>query len=242
MIFQQKPPKIKEGIINYLKNIIGLTNKREIVADLAHLSTSKTPKQSLGRTLNELYEKGILQKYYLENNTFKTWPTQKADRKLLRGTRLPTFFKFITDSIRKIVSTSIYCGSNELGNADNNPNFKKPRSPQPYRQADESPRKTPSDIKAWTFDTIENRDVNRKVELSRFLLDRLQEKNYPDTQKCFVHFLNDIIGDGINTGVKNADFQTFMDYLGYDTEQSMTGKTESQLYPKKYWSIRGVEQ
>ena len=237
MIFQQRPPKIKEGIINYLKNIIGLTNKREIVADLAHLSTAKkysTKERIFNRTLNELYHAGILQKYYIENDQIKTWPTQKADRKLMQGSRLPRLYSFITDSIRKIVSTSIYCGSNELGNAENNPNYDKPRTPQPYRQADESPRKTPSDVKAWTFDTIENINVDRKRELAVFLLDRLKERNFPATDKCFVSWLNDII--------ENIDVNEWLNYLGYDTEQSMTGKTESQLYPKKYWSIRGVEQ
>tara|TARA_Y100001951_G_scaffold71730_1_gene58631 strand:- start:139 stop:825 length:687 start_codon:yes stop_codon:yes gene_type:complete len=226
--------KIKQGVIDYLKKIIGLTNEREIVADLAHLSKSKTPERSINRTLNELYHKGILQKYYIENDQIKTWPTQKADRKLMQGSRLPKLYGFITDSIRKIVSTSIYCGSNELGNADKNPNYDKPRTPQPYRQADESPRKTPSDVKAWTFDTIENAQVDRKRELAVFLLDRLKERNFPATDKCFVSWLNDIIA--------NISVNEWLNYLGYDADQAMTGQADSKLYPVKFWSIRGVEQ
>ena len=226
--------KIKQGVI---KNIIGLTNEREIVADLAHLSTAKkysTKERIFNRTLNELYEKGILQKYYIENDQIKTWPTQKADRKLMSGSRLPRLYGFITDSIRKIVSTSIYCGSNELGNTDNNPNFKKPRLPQPYRQADESPRKTPSDVKAWTFDTRENINVDRKRELAVFLLDRLKERNFPVTDTCFVHWLDDII--------KNISVDEWLNYIGYDSDQALTGQADSKLYPVKFWSIRGVEQ
>ena len=229
--------KIKQGVIDYLKKIIGLTNEREIVADLAHLSTAEkysTKERIFNRTLNELYHAGILQKYYIENDQIKTWPTQKADRKLMQGSRLPKLYGFITDSIRKIVSTSIYCGSNELGNADKNPNYDKPRTPQPYRQADESPRKTPSDVKAWTFDTIENAQVDRKRELAVFLLDRLKERNFPATDKCFVSWLNDII--------ENIDVNEWLNYLGYDADQAMTGQADSKLYPVKFWSIRGVEQ
>ena len=150
------------------------------------------------------------------------------------GSRLPKLYGFITDSIRKIVSTSIYCGSNELGNAENNPNYDKPRTPQPYRQADESPRKTPSDVKAWTFDTIENAQVDRKRELAVFLLDRLKERNFPATDKCFVSWLNDIIA--------NISVNEWLNYLGYDSDQAMTGQADSKLYPVKFWSIRGVEQ
>ena len=256
MIFQQKPPKIKEAIIDYLKKIVlRKVPVNEIVEKTiqATAKRAKTPRQSIKRTLNELYNKGILQKYYVdEQGNIKLWPnpTQKAERAFLDRTRLPRLYSYITLSIRKEVSTSLYCGSNEAGVADDNPNKK--RIPQPYRQADETPRKKPSDVIAWTFvsreQEIEFRKNGVKGEYSGFKLENADDWKTELAAFLLSQFKADRNRYAIDDCIKDNEYiykfglKSFMDILGYDESQSMTNVSESNLYPLIRWKIRGVEQ
>ena len=63
-MFAQKPPKIKEAIADFLRGITFRTEK-EILENVRHLTKSDTPERSINRTLNELYNKGILEKAYI---------------------------------------------------------------------------------------------------------------------------------------------------------------------------------
>ena len=65
----------------------------------------------------------------------------------------------------------MYIGTNQTGNQDLNPNYN-PDSDR-YRGADKSPRKTPTDLKAWLFDDIQNRDTDRFDILSLFLYNKM---------------------------------------------------------------------
>jgi hypothetical protein len=257
MIFQQKPPKIKEAIIDYLKKIVlRKVPVNEIVEKTiqATAKRAKTPRQSIKRTLNELYNKGILQKYYVdEQGNIKLWPnpTQEAERAFLDRTRLPRLYSYTSVSIRKEVSTSLYCGSNTVGAADDNPNAKIIRDPKPYRQADTTPRKRPSDVIAWTFVSREQeiefrknsvKGVNSgldldtpddwKAELAAFLLQKFKNSDKNAIEDC-------VRGDSY---VHSMTIRTFMAILGYDESQSMTNVPDYQLYPVIKWKIRGVEQ
>lgn len=231
-MFSQKPPKIKEAIADFLRGINYRTEK-EILENVRHLTTSDTPERSINRTLNELYNKGILEKLYLKDDMFFTWDTLKPEDKFKR---FPRFYKLISEQYRKQVSTTLYCGTNTLGNQDNNPNYLNDTTK--YRGADQSPRKTPSDVKAWTFDTIKDIEVNRKEELASYLFDQLVT-HQPD---CFEW---QVSGDRMSNTSRN-DFilavRNFMERLGYDHLQPMQNVEQYKMYPKIHWSIRGVEQ
>ena len=162
-MFEQKPPKIKEAIADFLRGIDNKSEK-EILANVRHLTKSETPERSINRTLNELYNKGMLEKLYLKDGTFFSWETLKPEDKFKR---FPRYYKLISEQYRKGISTTMYIGTNQTGNQDDNPNYN-PDSDR-YRGADKSPRKTPTDLKAWLFDDIENRDENRFEVLSEFL-------------------------------------------------------------------------
>jgi len=231
-MFAQKPPKIKEAIADFLRGIDNKSEK-EILANVRHLTKSETPERSVNRTLNELYNKGMLEKLYLKDGTFFSWETLKPEDKYKR---FPRYYKLVSEQYRKQVSTTLYCGTNTTGNMDNNPNYLNDTTR--YRGADQSPRKTPSDVKAWTFDTILNVNVDRKEELARYLFDQLV-RHQPD---CFEW---QVSGDRMSS-TKWPEFlmavRNFMERLGYDHLQPMQNVEPSKMYPKIHWSIRGVEQ
>ena len=228
-MFSQKPPKIKEAIADFLRGINYRTEK-EILENVRHLTTGDTPERSINRTLNELYNKGYLEKAYVIDDNFFTW------KKALDKTRIPRYYKLVSEQYRKQVSTTLYCGTNTLGNQDNNPNYLNDTTK--YRGADQSPRKTPSDVKAWTFDTIKDVEVDRKEELASYLFDQLVT-HQPD---CFEW---QVSGDRMNNTSRD-DFilavRNFMERLGYDHLQPMQNVEQYKMYPKIHWSIRGVEQ
>ena len=223
-MFEQKPSKIKEAIADFLRGIDNKSEK-EILANVRHLTKSETPERSINRTLNELYNNGMLEKLYLKDGTFFSWETLKPEDKFKR---FPRYYKLVSEQYRKQVSTSIYCGTNSMGNMDNNPNFNE--NSNRYRGSDRSPRKTPSDVKAWTFDTIVNRDKDRFDDLAEFLNLKLRKEN----ATCFIS----------QYGVYMSDLSLgeFKAMLGYDGLMPMQNVEESKLFPKIHWSIRGVEQ
>jgi len=228
-MFEQRPPRIKEAIFNFLRGV-GQRAEKEITANLSHLSKSATPERSINRTLNELYKKGILEKIYLKDDTFFTWDKLKPEDK---KKRYPRFYRLVQEQIRKQVSTSIYCGSNSMGNQDDNPNYDE--NSTRYHGSDRSPRKTPSDIKAWTFDTIKNKDVDRFEELAIYLFNELMTTRLTSDE-------NDCIVTQYGVYLKDLKFPEFKAMLGYDGEMPMANVEDYKLYPQKFWSIRGVEQ
>tara|TARA_R100001086_G_scaffold141080_1_gene74059 strand:+ start:23 stop:694 length:672 start_codon:yes stop_codon:yes gene_type:complete len=223
-MFEQKPSKIKEAIADFLRGIDNKSEK-EILAKVRHLTKSQTPERSINRTLNELYNKGMLEKLYLKDGTFFSWETLKPEDKYKR---FPRYYKLVSEQYRKQVSTSIYCGTNSMGNMDNNPNFNE--NSNRYRGSDRSPRKTPTDVKAWTFDTIVNRDKDRFDDLAEFLYLKLRKEN----ATCFIS----------QYGVYMSDLSLgeFKAMLGYDGLMPMQNVEESKLFPKIHWSIRDVDQ
>ena len=70
-------------------------------------------------------------------------------KKRLDSTRIPRYYKLDEDFTRKIISTSMYAGG--------------------------SGKKEKYDLKCWTFDRMENRDVNRKTWLCEQLLTKLKQ-------------------------------------------------------------------
>ena len=71
-MFEQKPPKIKEAIMNYLRGIEYKT-EAEIIANVKYLTTGFTPERSINRTLQELTRNGTLSKAFLLDDNFYTW-------------------------------------------------------------------------------------------------------------------------------------------------------------------------
>ena len=228
-MFAQRPPSIKKAVFNFLRGI-NIKSEKEIIDNVKVFSKSQTPARSINRTLNELFKKGKLQKIYKKDGTFFTWETLKPED---RKKKFARFYKLVSEQYRKQVSTSIYCGTNSIGNADNNPNFLGAAGGTRYRGSDQSPRKTASDIKAWTFDDIENRDKNRFDDLAEFLFIEIMKTRLTSDQ-------NDCMVTQYGVYLKELSFGEFKAMLGYDGLMPMQDK--HVLFPKKFWSIRGVEQ
>jgi len=243
-MFEQKPPKIKEAIADFLRGIDNKTEK-EILANVRHLTTGETPQKSINRTLNELYEKGILEKLYLKDGTFFSW---KKEFDHVKRKQLERYYKLISEQYRKGVSTTIYIGTNQTGNQDNNPNYN-PDSDR-YRGADKSPRKTPTDLKAWLFDDIENIDENRFDVLSEFLYLKITSEKLSSDNADGVFTQLDIFGTYAGTNKRRNEntisLAEFRMMLGSDMVMPFQDKDDKIFNPKTkkpmFWSLRDVQQ
>ena len=229
-MFEQKPPKIKEAIADFLRGIDNKSEK-EILANVRHLTTGETPQKSINRTLNELYNKGILEKLYLKDGTFFSWETLKPEDKFKR---FPRYYKLISEQYRKGISTTMYIGTNQTGNQDDNPNYN-PDSDR-YRGADKSPRKTPTDLKAWLFDDIENRDENRFEVLSEFLYLKITSESLTSDSADGVFTQLDIFGTYAGTNKRRNEntisLAEFRMILGSDMVMPFQDK-ENKIYNPK---------
>ena len=115
--------KIKEAIKQFLAFTKTPTSTPDIYETITPYTTSKTPEASIRRSLQELWKKGHVKKYYILNDVRHDYP---IDREV--SSRLPREYQTVRlDYFRKIVSTVIYCG---MGKA----------------------RKVPQDVKMWTHE------------------------------------------------------------------------------------------
>ena len=247
-MFAQKPPKIKKAIFNFLRGV-DIIREEEIVKKLAHLSTAKkysTKERIFNRTLNELFAKGKLQKLKFKDNTFITWDNLTIQE---RNQKFARYYKLISEQYRKSVSTIMYIGTNQTGNQDNNPNYN-PDSDR-YRGADKSPRKTPTDLKSWLFDDIEERYTNRFEVLSKFLYDEMKKSrlSLDSADGVFTQFFPVPYMAGTNKikSEDNISLDEFRALLGYDDEMPMMNVEDNKIFNPKtkkpmFWSARGVEQ
>jgi hypothetical protein len=243
-MFAQKPPNIKKAILNFLRGI-NIRTEKEIIENVRDFSKSATPERSINRTLNELFKKGRLQKIYLKDGNFFTWETLKPED---RKKRFPRFYKLISEQYRKGISTTMYIGTNQTGNQDSNPNYN-PDSNR-YSGADKSPRKTPTDLKAWLFDDIENRDENRFDVLSEFLYDEMKKSrlSLDSADGVFTQFFPVPYMAGTNKSKSddNISLDEFRAILGSDMVMPFQDKDDKIFNPKTkkpmFWSARGVEQ
>ena len=247
-MFAQKPPNIKKAIFNFLRGV-DIIREEEIVKKLAHLSTAKkysTKERIFNRTLNELFAKGKLQKLKFKDNTFITWDNLTIQE---RNQKFARFYKLVSEQYKKMIGTSMYIGTNQTGNQDSNPNYD-PDSNR-YRGADKSPRKTPTDLKAWLFDNIENRDIDRFDVLSEFLYLEMQKSKltYDTLDGVFTQFdVAGIYAGTNNSKTKNtitlADFRML---LGRDMVMPMQNVEDYKIFNPKtkkpmFWKYRNVEQ
>ena len=244
-MFAQKPPKIKEAIFDFLRGV-DIKNFNDIFDSVRKYTKSDTPKASIRRTLNELYNKGKIQKLKFKDNTFITWDNLTPEE---RKKKFARFYKLVSEQYKKMIGTSMYIGTNQTGNQDSNPNYN-PDSNR-YRGADKSPRKTPTDLKAWLFDDIENRDIDRFDVLSEFLYLEMQKSKltYDTLDGVFTQFdVAGIYAGTNNSKTKNtitlADFRAL---LGRDEVMPMMNVEDYKIFKPKekkpmFWSLRGVEQ
>ena len=244
-MFAQKPPKIKEAIFDFLRGV-DIKNFNDIFDSVRKYTKSDTPKASIRRTLNELFNKGKIQKLKFKDNTFITWDNLTPEE---RKKKFARFYKLVSEQYKKMVGTSMYIGTNQTGNQDSNPNYN-PDSDR-YRGADKSPRKTPTDLKAWLFDDIENRDTSRFDVLSEFLYLEMQKSKltYDTLDGVFTQFdVAGIYAGTNNSKTKNtitlADFRAL---LGRDEVMPMMNVEDNKIFKPKtkkpiFWSARGVEQ
>ena len=145
----------------------------------------------------------------------------------------------------------MYIGTNQTGNQDDNPNYN-PDSTR-YRGADKSPRKTPTDLKAWLFDDIENRDIDRFDVLSEFLFLKMKSSRLTNDSLdgVFVQF-----DEGVYAGTNNRksddkspfiSLEEFRMLLGRDMVMPMMNVEDNKIFNPKtkkpmFWKYRNVEQ
>ena len=246
-MFAQKPPKIKEAIIDFLRGV-DVKGFYEIFDSVKKYTKSETPKASIRRTLNELFAKGQIQKLKFKDNTFITWDNLTPEE---RKKKFARYYKLISEQYRKGISTTMYIGTNQTGNQDDNPNYN-PDSNR-YRGADKSPRKTPTDLKAWLFDDIENRDIDRFDVLSEFLFLKMKSSRLTNDSLdgVFVQF-----DEGVYAGTNNRksddkspfiSLTEFRMLLGSDMVMPMMNVEDNKIFNPKtkkpmFWKYRNVEQ
>ena len=244
-MFEQKPPNIKNAIMDYLRGIEFKTED-EIVANVKYLTTGFTPERSINRTLNEMSKNGTLQKAYLKDGNFYTWK-KEFDR-----SRITRYYKLIFEYTRKMISTVMYAGSNSIGGGYTHaPQKNKNNLLLPEWK---SPRKTPSDLKAWTYDIPKNKDEDRKEWLVDKLLTALQNRKevgwFPQVGMGVTGFGKEEIDvDGLKKALnedKKGRYVTAgtkkMEDFGYDDTQTKAQVNTDEIYKNFKWSIRGVEQ
>ena len=243
-MFAQKPPKIKEAIFDFLRGV-DIKNFNDIFDSVRKYTKSDTPKASIRRTLNELFNKKKIQKLKFKDNTFITWDNLSPEE---RKKKFARYYKLISEQYRKGISTTIYIGTNQTGNQDNNPKYN-PDSNR-YRGADKSPRKTPTDLKAWLFDDIKNRDENRFDILSEFLYLKITSSSLTSDSADGVFTQLDIFG--LYAGTNNSKSENtislaeFRMILGSDMVMPFQDKYDKIFNPKTkkpmFWKYRNVEE
>ena len=144
----------------------------------------------------------------------------------------------------------MYAGSNSIGgkyvigSPQKNPNYLM----LPEWKA---PRKTPSDLKAWTFDKPENKDVNRKTWLVEQLLQALKNSKekawFPQVQAELNPEINEQITKeelelAVDLDQKGRYITKISNDFGYDDSQTKAQVNTDEIYANFKWSVRGVEQ
>ena len=244
-MFEQKPPNIKKAIMNYLRGIDYKT-EAEIVANVKYTTTGYTPERSINVVLNRLAKQGTLQKAFLHDGYFRRW------HKDLDHSRIIRYYKLIFEYTRKMISTVMYAGSNTLGGTySHNPQKNKNNLLLPEWK---SPRKTPSDLKAWTYDIPENKNEDRKRWLVEQLLMALQNRKeagwFPQVGRGVIGWKEEEIDVDELIEALNEDGKgryvtaetTNVNEFGYDDSQTKAQVNDDEIYKNFKWSIRGVEQ
>ena len=240
-MFEQKPPNIKKAIMDYLRGI-DFKTEAEIVANVKYLTTGFTPERSINRTLNEMSKNGTLQKAYQKGGSFYTW------KKEFNRTRITRYYKLIFEYTRKMISTVMYAGSNSIGGSYSHaPQKNKNNLLLPEWK---SPRKTPSDLKAWTYDIPQNKNENRKRWLVEKLLAALKNRKeagwFPQVSKGIGLEDKDISEDELIEALDDDEKGRYVTALtnnfGYDDSQTKAQVNADEIYDNFKWSIRGVEQ
>jgi len=251
-MFEQKPPKIKEAIFDFLRGI-DYKKESEIVDNVKYLTKGYTPERSINRTLNELAKQKYLSKAYFVNGSFYPW------KKELDHSRTTRYYKLIYEYTRKMISTVMYAGSNTQSNSYTTNTTAKTNPNHLLQPEWKSPRKTPSDLKAWTYDRPKDKDVNRKTWLCEHLLSALknsgenawfpqvEEELNPRTTRTG-HTDKGISATDLEEAV-DSDGKILGRYLtfnkerfGYDDSQTKAQVNSDEIYKNFKWSIRGVEQ
>ena len=163
MIFEQKKPRIKNTILNFFSGLAEIFTEKEIFDEIQNISKSDTPQRSINRTLNELYKKNYLKKYYFVDGKWKRFPLDKPI-----SNKLPRGYQLIQEYYRKEISTTMYCGTGEA---------RKSKVSNGVIIEDNQ-----IDVKTYTFDTLENRDKDR----FDFLVDEMYEYLSIHNPECYL--------------------------------------------------------
>jgi len=133
--------KIQEAIKQFLAFTKTPTSTPDIYETITPYTTSKTPEASIRRSLQELWKKGHVKKYYILNGVRYDYP---IDREV--SSRLPREYQAIVKVfIRKEISIDIYCGAGQV-------------------------RKEKIDVKMFTFeDNNDDREEFLKEELLNYI-------------------------------------------------------------------------
>ena len=166
-MIEQKKPRIKNTILNFFSGLAEIFPATEIFDEIQNISKSKTPKKSIYRTLNELYEKNYLKKYYFVDGKWKRYPLDKEEAKSISNL-IPRGYQLIQEYYRKEISTTMYCGTGLA---------RKSKVSNGVIIEDNQ-----IDVKTYTFDTLENRDKDR----FDFLVDEMYEYLSIHNPECYL--------------------------------------------------------
>jgi len=142
----------------------------------------------------------------------------------------------------------MYAGSNSIGGSYSHaPQKNKNNLLLPEWK---SPRKTPSDLKAWTYDIPQNKNENRKRWLVEKLLAALKNRKeagwFPQVSKGIGLEDKDISEDELIEALDDDEKGRYVTALtnnfGYDDSQTKAQVNADEIYDNFKWSIRGVEQ
>ena len=147
-------------------------------------------------------------------------------KKQLDSTRIPRYYKLDEYFTRKIISTMMYAGGGG--------------------------KKEKWDLKAWTFDRMENKDVNRKAWLCEKLLEKLKESKvngwFPDKDSNDGGYELNPKDSGVSWEITKEQLEKAIDShsvnkYGYDDNQTQEKPPNTdEIYKNFKVTIRGVEQ
>ena len=184
--------KIKNAIREFLSSFAKLEHIEadKITDAVLDTSTSKTPERSVNVALNNLWKKGIVEKYYLKDGDIYKYPTDK-----LVGREYERLYRIREkEYLRKVISIDeyIFCG-----------------------QGKDRKERTYVTIKMWTFeDNTEDREDFLKEKLLEYIQSKYKEcynPKYPDQYIDEIEELEEYAYD-------DSEFTTNPDVIYPDTD------------------------
>lgn len=196
---------IKEVITNYLNRIKAPIEERDISKALSKFSKAKkqvTRERGINRSLNALWRKGKIEKYYLKDDDLIPYPEKKGVRVNRKYPRLYSDIIPIEDKeyLRVGLSDVVYCGTGQVRKEKHGVSIVTYVNPKDYE------------------------DQNFKEEVEKTLKDELLNYlhvNFPD---CFYA--------GSNEYVNKSSTMKTTELEGYSLDDYLPERNPAFIYPE----------